>query len=648
MYTFVAAVAAALLSFAVEISAQQLDLIKNMCVRYDHQSIIKNNTLYIDGGIETFRDVVKNGTKVGNITLGYNEDLIAIDVSKPWDWKTNISQQVIVKGKNPKTGTDVPFLSRGALYRGMDDDENFYMWGGTTSFINTSFPDWQSPWVSTYSLWSYSIISKKWDQHDLTRTVPRRPSSASSAEIPHLGLAFYFNGEMDNGSAKDAGIQGKDDKIFLEGMLVIDTQNQTAKNISTTAVVGDTPRTRGEMQYVDGIGEKGILVQIGGNQKPVDDTQDKDVGDLVSMGQIDIFEVASLDKPATPDGVWYKQNATGDIPDGRIDFCLFLATAADNSSYNIYLYGGRGANQKIFDDMYVLSLPSFTWTKLYEGTSPRFGHTCHQVGIRTLLTVGGIVNFNLTGQDCDWEYRGVGVMDISTLTWGSVFNPNPDPYEVPALVYGNIGGSGQGKATKLTPSNGFSSAGLAGLFTSNSAHRHKRSITAIIVGSVVGSLALLGVVGTALYLSRARIRQYFNGGPEPTPEIGEGKTRIEIMDKETFWELDAQQNRPSSIRNMIIDGVRGSTRALMLRRSGGGQEQAAELEVKGSVPELDGGERAVPAIAVSEPAESPEGEDEKDGRRRSNSSHSGDFEVDAVRTGTKEHNGSVHKDGGYF
>lgn len=105
------------------------------------------------------------------------------------------------------------------------------------------------------------------------------------------------------------------------------------------------------------------------------------------------------------------------------------------------MYGGRAANETFFDDMYVLSLPSFTWTKLYEGTSPRFGHTCHQVGVRTLLTVGGIVNNNLTGQACDWEYRGVGVMDISTLTWGSVFNPNPDPYEVPRLVFDDIGGT---------------------------------------------------------------------------------------------------------------------------------------------------------------------------------------------------------------
>lgn len=105
------------------------------------------------------------------------------------------------------------------------------------------------------------------------------------------------------------------------------------------------------------------------------------------------------------------------------------------------MYGGRGINKKYFDDMYVLSLPSFTWTKLYEGTSPRFGHTCHTVGGRSLLTVGGIVNLNLTTQACDWEYRGVGVMDISTLTWGSVFDPNPKPYEVPRPVFEDIGGS---------------------------------------------------------------------------------------------------------------------------------------------------------------------------------------------------------------
>ena len=37
MYTLVAVLVAALLSLAAQVTAQQLDRIKNMCVRYDHQ-----------------------------------------------------------------------------------------------------------------------------------------------------------------------------------------------------------------------------------------------------------------------------------------------------------------------------------------------------------------------------------------------------------------------------------------------------------------------------------------------------------------------------------------------------------------------------------------------------------------------------------
>lgn len=35
--------------------------------------MIKNNTLYIDGGMQTFQDALKNGTKAGNITVGYSK-----------------------------------------------------------------------------------------------------------------------------------------------------------------------------------------------------------------------------------------------------------------------------------------------------------------------------------------------------------------------------------------------------------------------------------------------------------------------------------------------------------------------------------------------------------------------------------------------
>lgn len=134
--------------------------------------------------------------------------------------------------------------------------------------------------MPTYSLWSYDIVDGTWGQYDLTLSVPHRPSSASSAEVPELGLAFYFNGELDRGSELGTDI-GVNDKVFIPGMIVIDTQNQTARNLSTNAVVGDLPRTRGKMQYVPRLGKKGILVQIGGNQKRIGNFSDGGVGDLV-------------------------------------------------------------------------------------------------------------------------------------------------------------------------------------------------------------------------------------------------------------------------------------------------------------------------------------------------------------------------------
>lgn len=227
--------------------------------------------------VRFFSSSVPNQRLIGTT----DENLIAVDLRESWDWKTNISERVIVKQKNPRTGTAPPFLSRGVLYQGTENDENIYFWGGTVSSINTSFPGWVAAQPAVYSLWSFNTRSEQWNQFDVHLDVPNRPSSASSAEAPDLGLAFYFNGEIDSGSALGSGIRAPNDKVFLEGMVILDTKNQTARNVSTKAVSGDLPRSRGRMQYVPGIGKKGILVQIGGNQKPVDDTQDRHVGDLV-------------------------------------------------------------------------------------------------------------------------------------------------------------------------------------------------------------------------------------------------------------------------------------------------------------------------------------------------------------------------------
>jgi hypothetical protein len=214
----------------------------------------------------------------------------------------------------------------------------------------------------------------------------------------------------------------------------------------------------------------------------------------------------------TGDGQWYQQTASGTIPPSRVDFCAVSVASPDNSSHNIYIYGGRNPiNDIIYDDMYALSMPSFIWTQIYSGDSPRYGHTCHLVGNRQLVTVGGQSSTNMTAS-CDWELKGVGIMDLSAGKWGSIYNANAAPYTVTQQIVVNIGGTIQGGATVKTPVGGFSDAGLSQLFaastaatlplTSSGSYRinsNKKSNARAIAGGVVGGVLGLALIGALVW-----------------------------------------------------------------------------------------------------------------------------------------------------
>lgn len=319
--------------------------------------------------------------------------LLKVDLSTSWDWKTNISEVALNKTKVPSTGTAPPSLISGALYQGSTNDPRIYMYGGTTNWWNTTSPTFQAPQTKEYSLWSYDTQSKVWGQHDISDAAPWRPSVGATTEAPELGLTFWYGGEMDSGSSTETQFFGDQVKVFLEGMVVYNTSSQVAMNISTQPADQGQPRTRGSMQYIPGIGEKGILVYMGGTHRPANEIDNNVAVNYLDMSELDIFDVASLfKKPSNTSTAWHHQKATGDIPLSRGQFCAVTASAPDNSSHNIYIYGGWNEHTyTYFDDVYVLSLPSFTWTMLYgEGSGPRFGHTCHLVGNRQMLTVGGV------------------------------------------------------------------------------------------------------------------------------------------------------------------------------------------------------------------------------------------------------------------
>lgn len=91
-------------------------------------------------------------------------------------------------------------------------------------------------------------------------------------------------------------------------------------------------------------------------------------------------------------------------------------------------------------NIYVLSLPSFKWIKVYSGTGSdraRRGHRCHKVADNKMMVIGGRPEVN--GRLC--VNSVVQLFNLNTLQWEEKYDPAIyDEYKVPAAVREVIGG----------------------------------------------------------------------------------------------------------------------------------------------------------------------------------------------------------------
>jgi hypothetical protein len=159
-------------------------------------------------------------------------------------------------------------MSRGALYPDPTNPSKFWLFGGSTSFENTSFAGYQWPQPNADSLWSYDSQANTWTSYSMSQYNISKPSSGISAYVQEKGLAFYLNGLQDSGSAVETSVLGNNSR-FLDGMIVLDLNNETnptVRNISTAAV-SDMARVRGGMVHVPLNESDGILVLLGGGEK---------------------------------------------------------------------------------------------------------------------------------------------------------------------------------------------------------------------------------------------------------------------------------------------------------------------------------------------------------------------------------------------
>lgn len=208
-----------------------------------------------------------------------------------------------------------------------------------------------------------------------------------------------------------------------------------------------------------GWGPGGVLLGLGGGVVGNHETTDG----FSSMTTIDVYDIAS--------SVWYHQETSGDEkPQVRVNPCAVVFSAPDASSFNIYMYGGQNllpvGDQKQYTDVWILTIPSFTWIKVdVSGNEPppRAGHSC-AARDGQIIVVGGYI-----GEDIPCEQPGIYAFDASNLAWQSSFNAGDHPadadvdntvlagsygYRVPGPVQSVIGGSSDGGATATQPASG--------------------------------------------------------------------------------------------------------------------------------------------------------------------------------------------------
>ncbi|KAL9109693.1 MAG: hypothetical protein Q9227_005731 [Pyrenula ochraceoflavens] len=514
------------------------------CKRWSQQTALVNGTVYIYGG--------RMITDQSQTTNTWNNDFLTLDLTKNWQISTP-SLSALPQPSGP------PSVANGYLWNSY---ESLFLYGGEFSDTPVESP-------APFSLWEYDLSSKSWSEHSNPKTSDgqnsgggnqpvQRSAEGAGVNIPEIGRGYYFGGHQDTHTT--SGWSYQIDRIYLKSMIEFTFPGVSNPSISNSQAAGNdglwrnitegglqdtagfTERADGVLIYVPGYGKQGIIVGLAGG------SADK----FTQMNVIDVYDVDS--------STWYKQATTGKYPGIRVNPCAVAASAADGTSTQIYMYGGQNlqpaGSQNQYDDMWILTIPSFTWISVDTSSQAtpggRSGHTC-DIWNSQMVLVGGYVG---TEQGCD--YPGIYVFDTSKLSWvndytvlkgGNALNQQSSQskddrgisgsfgYQVPDSVQSIIGGNALGEATVTKPAQTATSGPMAtgqpitytitnsaGVVTATAtaggngtiigASQSKSSgpnVVAIVVGVIAGLLALLAAyLGFCAYLYRRQLALYKN------------------------------------------------------------------------------------------------------------------------------------------
>ncbi|KAM0270030.1 hypothetical protein ACHAQH_009578 [Verticillium albo-atrum] len=456
------------------------------------EATVLGDYMFVDGG-EVAQWV--DGEKTQRPSNGANATL-SIPLASSW---------------NPKdvkiTEIDKPVMGmvKEAIFT-HEASNSFYIWGGHVPYNAAPVP--------TNQLWRFSADGDgggTWNPE-----TPGNPStfrsltrSQGGAFVSTPDAAFWFGGL--EGVGTSGGTEG-----YVPGYVSFNFTTKAWANETDSPWSSYGTLYGGEAHYIPTFGPNGIVMLIGGGTW--------DMTGSGSMGYLDMQNLTFFD-PVTRD--WHSQTTSGEAPVRREWFCA-VGAESTNGTYEIVVHGGRNqANKSAFDDVYILSLPGFVWTKAeYEPRGSRTAHACVVAGKRQMISTGGVDDKKGSPgiwEDIDPRPQGLGIFDMTQMKWVDSYDADASAYESPADVQAWYEDGGldnvkwSSNDVQMLFANGTSSGEESGDGNSDGGNGNGNSgggessgsstPVGAIAGGVVGGVAGLALVGFLVWFFMRRGRK---------------------------------------------------------------------------------------------------------------------------------------------
>jgi hypothetical protein len=388
--------------------------------------------------------------------------------------------------------------------------------------------------------------------------------AGAGVNVPSESLGFYFSGLVASnwGQLVYNADKGELPTILASWMIQINMSNpQKPEAVNLTLLEHVPPRAGAELVWIP-VSAKGVLIAIGG----LTTLNAPDLGINLTSSDNSVNFMASLPVYDIASKTWFIQSTTGGPPSPRAQFCSIMTNATNSSSFEIYIFGGTdgtGNSTSSLGDMWVLSVPSFTWTLVYsaDGTHNRDSHACVRPYPDQMFVIGG-ENGPLDGGCTD---STIDVFNLNDLTWMNKYDPTVySEYKIPPAVASKISAtptaSGmdptllallqQTYSTYIPTYYPYATATLQNLGTPSTSPspgpgNHKSNHLGAILGSVLGALGLFVII-LAIWCFRRLKSGKRSGVQSWIKGVDKADTSVTTDDTlATLYEVDGSSKDPA-------------------------------------------------------------------------------------------------------